>query len=78
MYSRRFKESVLRRIEVLEKKYQVQEQQVKNLLQLIKEYSDELDRRHKAYNNLLLQVRNVTLISAALLISGFYVSDIAL
>ena len=59
MYSRRFKLEILRRIELLETQYKTQEQQVQNLLQILKEYRDELDRRHNSYNKLLLATRTV-------------------
>ena len=62
MSSRRIRQEILNRIEVLEKKYQIQEQQVTNLLQLLKEYKEELDRRQRAYSHLLLATRSVTVV----------------
>ncbi len=53
--SRQVLKQVLFRLDKLEEQYQIQEQQVKNLLQLLKEYKDELDRRKRSYKNLLLQ-----------------------
>lgn len=53
--SRQVLKQVLFRLDKLEEQYQIQEQQVKNLLQLLKEYKEELDRRKRSYKNLLLQ-----------------------
>lgn len=53
--SRQVLKQVLFRLEKLEEQYQIQEQQVNNLLQLLKEYKEELDRRKRSYKNLLLQ-----------------------
>ena len=71
LYSRRFKLEVLRRIELLEVKYKTQEQQVANLLQILKEYRDELDRRHNSYNKLLLATRTVTGVGVISLVGAY-------
>lgn len=71
LYSRRFKLEVLRRIELLEVKYKTQEQQVANLLQILKEYRDELDRRHNSYNKLLLATRTVTGVGMISLVGAY-------
>lgn len=73
MYSRRFKLEILRRIELLETQYKTQEQQVQNLLQLLKEYRDELDRRHNSYNKLLLATRTVTGVGMLCFLGAYWI-----
>jgi uncharacterized coiled-coil protein SlyX len=53
MYSRKAQQQILDRLGKLEDKYHVQENQVKNLLELFKEYHTELDRRRDQYAALL-------------------------
>lgn len=55
MYLRQIHKDILRRLDALEEQYKIQENQVHNLLVLIKEYTKELDRRQRSYNNLLIK-----------------------
>ena len=66
--SRQVLKQVLFRLDKLEEQYQIQEQQVKNLLQLLKEYKDELDRRKRSYKNLLLQT-GVSLLTIVIVVT---------
>ena len=55
MYLRQIHKDILRRLDALEEQYKIQENQVHNLLVLIKEYTKELDRRQRSYNKLLMK-----------------------
>ena len=66
--SRQVLKQVLFRLEKLEEQYQIQEQQVKNLLELLKEYKEELDRRKRSYKNLLLQT-GVSLLTIVIVVN---------
>ena len=66
--SRQVLKQVLFRLEKLEEQYQIQEQQVKNLLQLLREYKEELDRRKRSYKNLLLQT-GVSLLTIVIVVT---------
>lgn len=56
MYNRKLQEKILKRLDKLEDKYDLQESQVLNLLELFQEYHTELDRRRDQYNSLLRKV----------------------